>query len=117
MANIIFSEGSGLQDSIFAKSQAPIRMFIEKRGESFEKNSMIPELFNVGRSRHWAEKFTSLTAMNGFRPVGENGEYPVDGMREGYTKVLEHMTWKNSFALSSEIVEDSKLSDLKQNTS
>ncbi len=117
MANIIFSEGSGLQDSIFAKSQAPIRMFIEKRGESFEKNSMIPELFNMGRSRHWAEKFTSLTAMNGFQPVGENGEYPMDGMREGYTKVLEHMTWKNSFALSREIVEDSKLIDLKQKPS
>ena len=29
MANITFTEGSGLQDSIFGKSQAPIRMFLE----------------------------------------------------------------------------------------
>ena len=29
MAGITFSEGSGLADSIFGKSQAPIRMFIE----------------------------------------------------------------------------------------
>ena len=30
---IIFSEGSGLNDSIYGKCQAPIRMFLEQRGE------------------------------------------------------------------------------------
>ncbi|MFR1988885.1 MAG: hypothetical protein ACLS3C_01980 [Oscillospiraceae bacterium] len=38
-----------------------------------------------------------MTAMEGFQPVGENGDYPVDGMQEGFSKFLEHMTWKNSF--------------------
>lgn len=88
-------------------------MFLEKRGESFEQKSMIQELFTVGTSKHWGEKFTTMTAMEGFQPVGENGEYPVDGMQEGFDKFLEHMTWKNSFSLSREIVEDSKLMDLK----
>jgi len=114
MANITFTEGSGLQDSIFGKSQAPIRMFLEKRGEAFEQASMIPELFSMGTSKHWGEKFTTMTAMDGFKPVGENGEYPVDGMQEGFDKFLEHMTWKNSFSLSREIVEDAKLMDLKK---
>lgn len=114
MANITFTEGSGLQDSIFGKAQAPIRMFLEKRGEAFEQASMIPELFNVGTSKHWGEKFTTMTAMEGFQPVGENGAYPVDGMQEGYSKFLEHMTWKNSFSLSREIVEDAKLMDLRK---
>ena len=114
MANITFSEGSGLQDSIFGKSQAPIRMFLEKRGEAFEQASMVKELFSMGTSRHWGEKFTTMTAMEGFQPVGENGAYPVDGMQEGYDKFLEHMTWKNSFSLSREIVEDAKLMDLRK---
>ena len=35
-------------------------------------------------------------------------------MQEGFDKFLEHMTWKNSFSLSREIVEDSKLMDLKK---
>ena len=30
MANIIFSEASGVNDSIFGKSQVPIRMFIQE---------------------------------------------------------------------------------------
>ncbi len=114
MANITFSEGSGLQDSIFGKSQAPIRMFLEKRGEAFEQASIVKELFSMESSKHWGEKFTTMTAMEGFQPVGENGAYPVDGMQEGYDKFLEHMTWKNSFSLSREIVEDAKLMDLRK---
>lgn len=114
MPNITFTEGSGVADSIFGKSQAPIRSFLEKRGEAFEQKSMLPELFNMGTSTHWAEKFTSMTAMDGFKPVGENGAYPVDGMQEGYSKTIEHMTWKDEFSISREMVDDGKLMDFKK---
>ena len=111
---ITFSEGSGVTDSIYGKSQEPIKMFIEKRGEAFEQKSMLPELFKMEKSKHFAEKITSLTAMNGFMPVGENGAYPSDEAEEGYSKIIENMTWKNSFAISREIIEDGKLMDLKK---
>lgn len=114
MANITFTEGSGLNDSIFGKSQEPIKMFLEKRGEAFEQASMLPELFNMEKSTHFGEKFTTLTAMDGFLPVGENGEYPHSGMQEGFSKFIENMTWKNSFSLSREIVDDGKIMDLKK---
>ena len=114
MANITFSEGSGVNDSIFGKSQAPIRMFIEKRGEEFEAQSILPLLFSMEKSNHYAEKLTTLTAMDDFVPVGENGNYPTAGMEEGYSKTIEHMTWKSKFSISQEMVEDSKLLDLKQ---
>lgn len=111
---IVFTEGSGLNNSIFGKSQAPIRMFLEARGESYEQTSIIKNLFQIGKSNHYGEKFTSLTAMNGFRPVGELGSHPVDEQQEGYDKTLEHMTWKDSFAISREIIEDGKVIDLKK---
>ncbi|MGN1120728.1 MAG: hypothetical protein ACI4RV_00090 [Eubacteriales bacterium] len=114
MANITFSEGSGVNDSVFGKCQEPIKMFLEKRAEGFEAVSVMKELFQISPSKHWSEKFTSMTAMDGFKPVGENGDYPIDGMQEGFSKVLEHMTWKNSFSLSREIVDDAKLLDLKK---
>ncbi len=114
MANITFSEGSGLNDSIYGKSQAPLRMMIENRAEAYEEKSILKEVFMMDESKHWAEKYTSLTAMEGFDPVGENGAYPVDGMEEGFTKTLEHVTWKNSFSISREIIEDGKLLDLKK---
>lgn len=114
MSGIAFIESSGLQDSVYGKSQAPIRMFIEKQGEAFEAESVLPYLFDMGKSKHWGEKFTGMTAMDGFKAVGEGGEYPKDKMQEGYSKFLEHMTWKDSFDISQEMIEDSKLMDLKQ---
>ena len=114
MSGIVFTEGSGLNDSIFGKSQAPIKMFLEKRSEAFEEQSVIKELFMMENSRNFAEKFTAMTGMNGFSPVGENGEYPKDSMEESFSKTLEHMTWKDQFDISREAVDDSKLMDMKQ---
>jgi len=114
MANIIFSEGSNLQNTIFGKCQEPIKAFMEKRAEAFEAESVLKDVFSMQGSTHFGEKFTSMTGMEGFKPVGENGAYPVDGMQESYSKFLENMTWKDSFAISREIMDDSNLIALKQ---
>ena len=114
MAGITFSEGSGLADSIYGKSQAPIRRFLEKRGEAFEQKSIVKEIFAMETSNHWAEKFTTMTAMEGFKPVGENGAYPMDNIQEGFDKTLEHMVWKDRFSISKEMVDDAKVMDLKK---
>lgn len=112
--NIIFSESSGLNDSIYGKCQAPIRMFLEKRGEEFEQNSMLKNLFFMGKSGNYADMMTTMTAMSGFEPVGENGAYPLDGMQEGYQKLLKYQTWKDSFSVSKEMMEDGKLMDMRK---
>lgn len=114
MANITFSEGSGLQDSVFGKSQAPIRRFLEKRAEAFEDQAIYKEIFDINSSKQYAEKMTGMTAMGEFQAVGENGAYPVTGFQEGYSKILEHVTWKNSFSISREIMDDAKLMDLRK---
>ncbi len=114
MAHIIFSEGSNLQNTIYGKSQEPIKMFLEKRAEAFEAESIAKQIFEIQPSTHWAEKFTSMTAMEGFKPVGENGAYPVDGMQEGFSKTLENITWKNSFSISREMIDDAVMMNLKQ---
>ena len=112
--NIIFSEGSGLNDSVFGACQAPIKMFMETRGEAFEQKSMLSEFFVMGKSDNYADVMTGMTAMNGFKAVGENGEYPADSMQEGYKKWLEYPEWKDSFAISQTMIEDAKLLDLKR---
>ena len=114
MANITFSENSNVNNSIYGNSQAPIRMMIEQRAEAFEETSCLEKIFSMDKSKHWAEKYTTMTAMDGFDPVGENGAYPIDGMQEGFDKILEHTTWKDSFSISREIMEDSKILDLRK---
>ena len=112
--NIIFSQASGLNDSIYGNCQAPIKMFIEQRGEEHERTSLLKDLFLMGTSDNFADLLSGMTAMDGFKPVGENGAYPSDGMQVGYEKLLRYITWKDSFAISKEMIEDSKLMDLKK---
>ncbi len=114
MAGITFTEGSGLQDSVFGKIQAPIKRFIEKRGEEFEKASLLPHLFLMDTSKNAVDAIVTMTAMDGFEPVGENGEYPRTSFQEGFKKFLEYETWKQSFSVSKEAIEDGKLMDLKK---
>lgn len=111
---ITFSEGSGLNDSVYGKCQAPIRMFLEQRGEQFEQQSVLKELFLMGSSENYGDQLTTMTAMSGFEPVGENGAYPTDGMQEGYSKMIVYDTWKDSFSISAEMIEDAKLLDLRK---
>ena len=111
---IIFSEGSGLNDSVYGKCQAPIRMFLEKRGEEMEKASVLKDVFHMGTSENYGDMLTTMTAMDGFEPVGENGAYPGDSMQEGYNKLIVYETWKDSFSVSAEMMEDGKLMDMKK---
>lgn len=111
---VIFSEGSGLNNSVYGNCQAPIRLFIEKRGEAHEAQSVLKNLFVMGTSKNYGDILTAMTAMSGFDPVGENGAYPADGMQQGYEKLLKYETWKDSFAISQEMIEDGKLLDLKK---
>ena len=49
-------------------------------------------LIHIYDSRHFGETISSMTAMQGFQPVGENGEYPVDYMQESFKKIFVNMT-------------------------
>ena len=110
---IIFSESSNLNNSVYGNCQAPIKMFLEKRGEEFEQNSVLKNLFLTGSSKNYGDVMTTLTAMSGFEPVGENGAYPKTSMREGYSKTIEPATWKSSFEVTQEMVEDAKHGKIK----
>lgn len=114
MAGITFMKAGGVNDSIFGKSQEPIMMFIEKKAEAFENESIANKIFSEKSSKNFGEKITSMTSMNGFSPVGEGGSYPKDEMKEGNSKFLEHETWKDQFVITREMMDDSKLIDLNQ---
>ena len=114
MSGFTMTFGSGVMDSVFGKSQEPIRMFLERRGEQFEQQSVLKKLFYMGTTDKFGDKITTMTAMNGFQAVGENGAYPTDSMEEGYSKYIEQMTWKDSFSISQEAVEDSILINFRQ---
>jgi hypothetical protein len=115
MAGIVLSKVAGLADSIYGKSETPIKMFLEENVKAYEDRSFIKDVFVEMDSDNFAEKFGSMTGLaQGFIPVGEGGAYPLDEKQEGYSKVIEPLTWKNSFAITKEMMEDNKILDLNK---
>ena len=115
MAGIIFSKGSGLNDSIYGKSEAPIKAFLEQNVKSYEEMSTIKNIFKMVDSDNYGEKYSGMTGLaHGFQPVGEGAAYPQDERQEGYSKFLENITWKDSFQVTQEMIEDAKILDLNK---
>ena len=115
MAQIVFGKMSGLNDSIYGKSEAPIKAFLEENVKAYTDMSFVEKVFKMMSSDNYGEKLTSLTSLaQGFMPVGEGGAYPKDDRQEGYSKFMEHETWKDSFTVTKEMMEDSKLLDLNR---
>lgn len=112
--SIVISISSRVVDSIYGNSQAPIRSYVMKRAEAFEQESLLPKLFRMERSRHWAEQYGGETAMENFVPVGEGGSYPLTGFEESFQKTLVNETWKQSFAITRELVDDAQLGKMKK---
>ena len=109
MPGIIISESSNRNDPLFGKWQAPIASYLRKEAESFEQMSVARKLFRQRKSTHWAESYGSMTAMGNFKPTVENGDYPVTDFEHGKMKVIPNVTWKNSFAISWEMIQDNNL--------
>lgn len=108
------SIGSGLNGTIYGDCQVPLKAFLESRGEAFQRESLLPYLYRMEKSRHWAERYSSETAMGDFEPVGEGGDYPKTGFEDGYFWDIVNMTFKQSFSVTKELVEDCLLGTMKQ---
>lgn len=113
MAGIIFSKSSGVNDSVFGKSQEPIKAIINEQIEAFQNKSLIDKIYTMETSTNFAEKYTMETSIGDFVPVGENGAYPDNGWQEGFSKVIEPEEWKNRFTVTQAMVEDNKISRIK----
>lgn len=113
MSGITVSIGSGLVDSVYGNCQFPLKRYLEKRAEAFEQKSVLDKLFRMETSTHWAEAYGGETAMDSFEPVGEGGSYPTTSFEESYQQHIVNETWKQSFSVTQELVEDGKIGTMK----
>lgn len=114
MAGLIFSIASGVNDSVFGKSQEPIKAMLTESAEAYRNMSAVEKIFKKIDSKNFAEKFTYLTSFGDFAPTGEGGAYPQTEMQEGYSKVVEPDEWKSKFVITETMMEDAKLGDVRQ---
>jgi hypothetical protein len=110
----IFTKSAGLADSIFGKSQDPIKKFIIETENVAKKESVLEEIFNVMPLDTYAAKFGSMTGTEDFEAVGESGEYPESSPVEGFSKTIEPDTWKAMRKVSLEMIEDATMFSIRQ---
>ena len=113
MSGIAFSQASGVNDSVFGKSQEPIKSMITAGVEAFEEKSLLSLIFYMDKTNNFAEKYATMTSLGNFQDVGENGATPQDSFEEGFCKVIEPSTWKLGFSITAEMMEDHKIGDIK----
>ncbi len=99
--------------SIYGNCAEPIAMVMQETAEAMDRISVAKEIFNTVDSDGFALALTGTTAIGDFKDVGEAGAYPLTGFEEGYKKIILPHTWKNSFPVTQEMVEDNKILDMK----
>ena len=112
----IVSIGSGLLDhTAFGKLQGPLAAYIEKFG-GIEKpeEQLWGKVFKKKPSKHFGENYVSRTDIDDMVPGPEGADYPSTSFQEGYSRIIENITFKNSIRISQEAIEDGKLTDLKK---
>ncbi|MBQ8830846.1 MAG: hypothetical protein IJ017_04560 [Oscillospiraceae bacterium] len=115
MPGIIFSEASGVADSIYGKAQAPIQEIVLSTAKTREETeSAYKRIFKMTRSTHYAETYGGVTGFKGFRPTPENGANNRDGMQETFGKTLKNIRWTDEFVVSHEMVEDALVMEFNE---
>jgi len=114
MADFILSEMSGLAKSLYGELQAPMVSLLTDHMEAYEQVDIAKMIFMERVATGPSQIYTGLTAYDGFQPVGENGEYPKGSIETAYEKIVRDMVWKGSMEITREMVDDSKIYDLRK---
>lgn len=113
--SITVTFGSGVLQSEFGLLQAPLASYIEQYGGiQTDEEKLWDKVFVTRKSDHWGEAYSEETEAEDMVPVGESGDYPSTSFQEGYSRIIENITFKNSIRISQEAIEDGKLTDLKK---
>lgn len=112
---IVFSKNSGLNDD-FWKVEAQVLQAVMQDVDT-EKNDydkFVKDVFNEKTSGKYAEKLGSMTSLGNFEIVEEGGAAPLSDMQAGFSKLIIHSTFMNSFVCTREMKDDGEIDIMKQ---
>ena len=110
---IIFNIDEAIRNKAgFNVLQEPFKMMFENEIEAYEKNSLIPYLFNVIKLNTFQEEYRTKTTMDGFEPGADMEQAKLSDFEEGYSQVFRSTIWRNSFAISKQAIEDNQMGQI-----
>ena len=111
---IVISKNSALNDDLWKPvGQVINAVLMDTDSEKTEHDKLVGQLAIEKKSKKYAEKQTSLTALGSFGITNEGDAAPMDDFQEGTPKLIIHNTFKKSVDMTREMLEDGDIDGMK----
>lgn len=114
---IIFNISEAIKSSAFNVLGLSIPMLLESQVEQFEKGSKIDSLFVRKSLTGYSQSYHTAVTHGGFRPSEDMEIAKLHDWEDSYGMTFTAQTWKDSFAISQEALEDNRDLEINQKVS
>lgn len=105
--SFIYSQSSGLNNAAIGKLTTPIRMVIERESDLQTSKKGVREwLFNIEKSRRFAETIVGQTEFDTFTANEEGAGSENNSVEETYKKIIEHIQFSTEFSITAKMMAD-----------
>lgn len=111
---VIFDIDRAIASSQFNVLGLSIPMLLQSEVEAFEKGSKLGKIFTFQKLNSYSESFHTTVSHGGFRPSEDMEIAKLHDWEDSYGKTFTAQTWKDSFAISQEALEDNKDLDINR---
>ncbi|MBR4889690.1 MAG: hypothetical protein IKU15_00335 [Clostridia bacterium] len=111
---IIYNISEAIASSAFNVLGLSIPLLLDNQIEEFEKGSKISSLFVHKTLNSYSQSYHTNVSHGGFRPSEDMEIAKLHDWEDSYGKTFTAQTWKDSFAISEEAVEDNKDLEINQ---
>lgn len=111
---IIYNISEAIKSSAFNVLGLSIPMLLDNQVEEFEKGSKIGEIFVKQSLSGYSQSYHTAVSHGGFRPSEDMEIAKLHDWEDSYGKTFTAQTWKDSFAISQEALEDNKDLEIRQ---
>ncbi len=109
---VIFSKRGGMNDSLFKDLEGVATEIVRDIDTDQNNDDQVLEaIFNIKKSKRFGERTGGMTEFDNFEIVGEGEAGKADELQEGYAKLLTHISFIKTFAITKEMVEDGRLDE------
>lgn len=111
---IVISKNSGLNDDLWKPvAQVLNAVLLDTDSEKTEYDKLVSDIAIEKKSKKYAEKQSSVTALANFDITGEGDVAPLDDFQEGTPKLIVHETFKKEVVLTKEMLDDGDIDGMK----
>lgn len=111
---IALSKNSNLNNDLWKDTDVALRVVMQDTdNEMSGDDELVKAMFNVEKSKQFAEKSSGMTEFGDMVEVEEGAAAPLDDVQQDFSKQITHHTFMKQFVCTKEAQEDMRINDMK----